>query len=157
MTTGRINQVTTESDGRTTDCDDDAAAADTPPISQTETTERGTRCGSHVVRFTFFSSKQHAPTDTFERRRPVVLLDRVDSGFFSVRLPSTPCEVGIFKTVEFVSKLDRTESIVPNCFTETIARRRHPCREPLSRRSAMTPAGEHTTHAVRRKRSTSPS
>ena len=157
MTTGRINQVTTESDGRTADYAR-RSSRHTTPISQSETTERGTRCGSHVVRFTFFTSKNST------RRRPLSNDDDQSSystastaAFSTVRLPNTPCEVGIFKTVEFISKLDRTESIVPNCFTETIARRRHPRREPLSRRSAMTPAGEHTTHAVRRKRSTPPS
>ena len=34
---------------------------------------------------------------------------------FTVRLPGSRCETGILKTVEFLTNLDESESIVPDC------------------------------------------
>jgi hypothetical protein len=79
--------------------------------------------GSHVVRSNFSFSRTNnsridivvvaavesiSASDERRRRRPRTGLR------FSDRLPNTPCEVGIFKTVEFVKELYMSESIVPN-------------------------------------------
>jgi hypothetical protein len=120
MTTGRINQVTTESRvaGRW--------GRRRRNQSSMKTTERGT--SDRLARRSFYyvsvtnnrrqsrrSSSSYEYVDHNDRELPLS----------SVRLPNTPCEVGIFKTVELLTELHRPDMYDQSELdTVTLARRR---------------------------------
>lgn len=113
MTTGRINQVTTLADRAFRPTHRWMASSARSPVRQP--TERG----AHAARASFIwhcSPNLLSPT---ERNAPPSSVDERNARFdISLRLPNTPCEVGILKTVEFVTNEHQPESIVPDCFNQ---------------------------------------
>jgi hypothetical protein len=97
MTTGRINQVTTEPDR--TDYDEAAAAADQSE-SLLETLLNAEPQG--FARRSFLQDSRNTQPVRLDRRLGFRRRISRRRTAFSVRLPNTPCEVGIFKTVEFI-------------------------------------------------------
>ena len=91
MTTGRINQVTTESKRMKSTFDQSSSR-----LLNAEPNTARTSFVSILAVLEKFSSLL-----LMLRRRSLVADDK-QHRLFSVRLPNTPCEVGIFKTVEFV-------------------------------------------------------
>ena len=129
MTTGRINQVTTES--RVV-----AAAAGRwgrrrrrrRNQSSMKTTERGTidRLARRSFYYVFVTNnKQQSVASSSSSYEYVDHNDRKLLLLSSVRLPNTPCEVGIFKTVELLTELHRPDIYDQSELdTVTLARRR---------------------------------
>jgi hypothetical protein len=102
MTTGRINQVTTLADA---------------PLAATRRLLLGNRsnaeqCRSRVVHLAL-PNLLSEPRERDLRASPKRRRPRNSSHVFSLRVPNTPCEVGIHKTVEFLTELHETDSIFP--------------------------------------------
>jgi hypothetical protein len=69
------------------------------------------QCRSRVVHLALpnlLSEPRERDLRASPKRRP-----RNSSHVFSLRVPNTPCEVGIHKTVEFLTELHETDSIFP--------------------------------------------
>ena len=144
MTTGRINQVTTLA------ADERRGAATSAPRNRSETeSERGAvdartsfnvnrTCASVALTNSTtarpFGSGETTTTHWQAGRRSTTC---------TLRLPNTRCEVGIYKTVERVSKLYKAETIVPDRLKQHGRRAHHLKRARgtfLSRASSTEPA-----------------
>lgn len=125
MTTGRINQVTTDESGGTPKSLPDRQShrllnAEPHGFARRSFNDFDTQLASPQQKRLKCQRTHRQPTDVrrpirqsaaqFVHHRHSQLLGLL----FTVRLPNTRCEVGIFKTVEFITKLDAPESIVPN-------------------------------------------
>lgn len=114
MTTGRINQVTTLADRR------DQLPRRSPVRQPTARGARTARASS----LSLYRTVCHEPISVAVPSPHRAAAHDSDDGrasrtrltVSSSRLPNTPCEAGILKTVEFVSNVYQTETIVPDCF-----------------------------------------
>lgn len=111
MTTGRINQVTTL-----------AHSAASQPASPESPVRQPTERGAHAARASFNSRSTEPsvadrsarlPHTTTTTHLPPFVKRKTDTAI-SKRLPNTPCEAGILKTVEFVTNVNQSEPFVPD-------------------------------------------
>lgn len=111
MTTGRINQVTTLAPHKQTTTWSSSLSG---PRNRSETERTRSDCRSHVVQ----CEPKHLSQTEILAQRPassyLKVATLIHQTTIALRLPNTPCEVGIHKTVELVLKLYLAETSVPD-------------------------------------------